>query len=138
MLTKIRALVGVVFWPVVKIGALGARLSIKTKLLLAFATVGATTAVVGGLGLFFLSQVGAQVETVAQRNIPEVVASLQLQARSEAVAAAAPVLLSASNDAERQRHFEALQEKRKAVAEAMAEFNKHSHLEDDISKQQMD
>jgi methyl-accepting chemotaxis protein len=138
MLKYLRAPIRILFWPFTRLGALGARLSIKTKLFLAFATVGATTAIVGGLGWFFLAQVGALMDTVAQRNIPEVVASLQLQARSEAVAAAAPVLLNAGNDAERQRHFDALQEKRKAVADAMAQFLRHSHLEDDLAKQQMD
>jgi methyl-accepting chemotaxis protein len=138
MLKYLRAPIRILFWPLTRLGALGARLSIKTKLLLAFASVGATTAIVGALGWFFLAQVGSLMDTVAQRNIPEVVASLQLQARSEAVAAAAPVLLSAGNDAERQRHFDALQEKRKAVAGAMTEFLRHSHLEDDMAKQQMD
>ncbi|MBI3706597.1 MAG: MCP four helix bundle domain-containing protein, partial [Proteobacteria bacterium] len=94
-------------------------LGIKARLMLAFGAIMAAMVVVGGLGWYFLSQVGSSLGVVATRDIPQVVGTLELATSGEAVAAVAPALYAAANEAERQRQMARLQEAQRAMAKAL-------------------
>src|SRR5437762_5416409 len=89
---------------------------IKGKLFLAFGAVAGTTLIVGIVGWMSLTIVGSQLSGVTQRNIPHVVATLELATNSAAAAAAAPALFAAASEAERQQRATVLDRLRQAMA----------------------
>jgi methyl-accepting chemotaxis protein len=93
---------------------------IKGKLFLAFGAVAAITLVVGVVGWMSLAMVGSQFSGVTQRNVPHVVATLELTTNSSAAAAAAPGLFSASTESERQQRAQNLDRLRRAMADNLA------------------
>ncbi|MBV8538785.1 MAG: HAMP domain-containing protein [Alphaproteobacteria bacterium] len=93
---------------------------IKGKLFLAFGAVAAITLVVGVVGWMSLAMVGSQFSGVTQRNVPHVVATLELTTNSSAAAAAAPGLFSASNESEHQQRAQNLDRLRRAMADNLA------------------
>src|SRR5262245_35790011 len=105
-----------------KIGALQ---GIKGKLFLAFGAVAALTLVVGIVGWWSLATVGSQLVGVTQRNVPHVVAALDLAKNSAATAAAAPTLFAATTDAERQQRVAAIAPLLKATSEGLAAIERY-------------
>ncbi len=93
---------------------------IKGKLFLAFGAVAAITLIVGVVGWMSLAMVGSQFSGVTQRNVPHVVATLELTTNSSAAAAAAPGLFSASTESERQQRAQNLDRLRRAMADNLA------------------
>ncbi len=99
---------------------LGALRGIKGKLFLAFGAVAGLTLIVGIVGWWSLATVGSQLVGVTQRNVPHVVAALDLAKNSAATAAAAPTLFAAANDAERQQRVRAIEPLLKATSDGLA------------------
>jgi methyl-accepting chemotaxis protein len=99
---------------------LAALRGIKGKLFLAFGAVAGLTLIVGIVGWWSLATVGSQLVGVTQRNVPHVVAALDLAKNSAATAAAAPTLFAATNDAERQQRVQAIAPLLKATNDGLA------------------
>jgi methyl-accepting chemotaxis protein len=102
---------------------------IKGKLLVAFGAVAATTLIVGVVGWMSLAMVGSQFSGVTQRNVPHVVATLQLTTNSSAAAAAAPGLFSASTESERQQRAQSLDRLRRAMTDNLAAIERFDAAE---------
>jgi hypothetical protein len=75
---------------------------IRTRIFLAFAVVAGTTVIAGIAASTLFVQIGGQLREVAERNIPEVIATLELASNSEALRAIGPSLLSADTPEERE------------------------------------
>jgi methyl-accepting chemotaxis protein len=92
------------------------RSSIKTRLFLAFGTIAGTTVVASVAACLMLSQIGGLLVGVAQGNIPAVIASMDLAAQAQALAAAAPGLLRAETSAARAKQQDAVRVLQEGVA----------------------
>jgi methyl-accepting chemotaxis protein len=101
-------------------GAMG----IRGKLLLAFGGVAAGTVIVGMVGWASLGKVGTLLDGVANRNLPQVAATLQLAAHSTGIAAGAPALFAAVDEAERGRQRDAIRRERDAIEKALSDLAK--------------
>ncbi len=75
------------------------RSSIRSRLFLAFGTIAGTTVLASFAACLWLSQIGGLMVGVAEGNIPAVINSLELAARTEALVAAAPGLMRADTQA---------------------------------------
>ena len=84
------------------------QLGIKTRLFLAFGAVAGTTVVSSLVAWLFFSQIGALLNDIASRNIPEVVATLDLTTQTQALVASAPNLLNADTQEQRAQQLKAL------------------------------
>src|SRR5579863_3320182 len=98
------------------------RPGISAKLFLAFAAIAGTTVLAAFAGSFLLAQVGGLLRGVADRNIPEVVATLDLNTESEALRAIAPALLAAETNAARQQQLKALASAQDALTKRLEEL----------------
>ena len=97
----------------------GAFSGIKGKLFLAFGAVAGAALIVGLVGWRSLATVGSHIGDVTQRNVPHVVATLELATNSAAAAAAAPTLFAATTEAERQQRAQVLDRLRQAMAASL-------------------
>jgi methyl-accepting chemotaxis protein len=79
----------------------GRRLGIGNKLMMAFGLVAATTVIGAGVGAYSYSTVGARMDELLSRSIPQVVAAEELSARTASLAASAPTLAAARSQEER-------------------------------------
>jgi methyl-accepting chemotaxis protein len=95
------------------------RSSIKTRLFLAFGTIAGTTVVASVAACLMLSQIGDLVVGVAQGNIPSVIASMDLAAQTQALAAAAPGLMAARTAAARGQQVDAMRILQDGVAQRL-------------------
>jgi methyl-accepting chemotaxis protein len=102
----------------------GRAMGIRGKLLLAFGGVAAGTVIVGIVGWASLGKVGTLLDGVANRNLPQVAETLQLAAHSTGVAAGAPALFAAADEAERGRQRDAIRREREAIEKALSELTK--------------
>jgi methyl-accepting chemotaxis protein len=93
---------------------------IKAKLLMAFGVVAGTTLVVGAVGWSSLTNVGAQLGAVTQRNVPHVIATFELSGTGAAAASIAPALFAATSEAERDRQSKTLDHLRQAMGDSLA------------------
>jgi len=98
----------------------GALQGIKGKLFIAFGAVAGTALIVGLVGWRSLATVGSHIGDVTQRNVPHVVATLELATNSAAAAAAAPTLFAATTEAERQQRAQTLERLRQGMASSLA------------------
>jgi methyl-accepting chemotaxis protein len=94
---------------------------IRERLFLAFAAVGGTTVLVSLGALWLLSQVGDLVDGLTHRNVPQIVDTMQLAARSNSLSALAPSLLEADSQASRETRLTALKD---AEMQARAELKR--------------
>jgi methyl-accepting chemotaxis protein len=92
------------------------QLGIRTRLFLAFGAVAGTTVIASVAAWLLFAQIGALLDGVAKRNIPEVVATLQLSTETQALVASAPNLLNADSQEQRIAQRKTLQEMQEAVA----------------------
>ncbi len=81
---------------------------IRTRLFLAFAAVAGTTVVAAIAASLLFSQIGGLLRAMAERNVPEVVATLELASHSESLRAIAPSLLSAETNEQRAKQVKIL------------------------------
>ncbi len=81
---------------------------IRARLFLAFGAVAGTTVVAGIAASLLLAQIGELLRGVAERNIPEVIATLDLASNSRALTAIAPGLLAAQTPEERAQQLKTL------------------------------
>ncbi|MBV8654243.1 MAG: hypothetical protein JO255_22475, partial [Alphaproteobacteria bacterium] len=93
-----------------ELGVRGRKFGIKGRLFCAFVAIAGTTVIASIAAMVLFSQVGAQLKGVAGKNIPEVIATLELARETQSLAAGAPGLLAASSQEERQRQLKALQD----------------------------
>jgi methyl-accepting chemotaxis protein len=89
--------------------------SIRSKLLLAFGAVAATTVIATVTGSLLLSQVGGLLDGIATRSIPAVVATFELSSETQALVANAPNLLGAETQDRRAEQRGALRDMQAAV-----------------------
>ena len=88
----------------------GRRFGIGERLFCAFAAVAAMTVIAAVTASLLFSHVGSLLQGVAAKNIPEVIATLELARETQSLAAGAPGLLAAVNQEQRQRQLKALQD----------------------------
>src|ERR1043165_2660956 len=101
------------------------RLGIRARLFLAFGAIAGTTVVASVAACLMFSQVGELLRKVADHNIPEVIASLELSAQTEGLAGSAPALLGAETAEQRTQRLAAIKELQSGVAkrlEMVADF----------------
>lgn len=92
------------------------QLGIRSRLFLAFGAVSGTTVIAGIAAWLLFAQIGALLDGVANRNIPELVATLQLSTDTQALVASAPTLLRAESQEQQIAQRGALQRMQEAVA----------------------
>ena len=90
-------------------------LNIRVKLMLAFGTVLALALVAAAVGLVSFGSIGGSLRQIVDRNLPAIMATQRLEAASGQIAAGAPALMSADDDAARAAAFEALRAKHRAL-----------------------
>ncbi|MDB5406840.1 MAG: methyl-accepting chemotaxis sensory transducer [Rhodospirillales bacterium] len=95
------------------------RLGIKSRLYLAFGAVAGTTVVASLTAWLLFSQIGALLNGVATRNIPEVVATMELATETQALVASAPNLLNADTAERRGEQLAALKQMQQAVSRTL-------------------
>ena len=95
------------------------QIGIRAKLFLAFGAIAGTTVVASIAACALFSQVGGLMSGVADRNIPEVIASLELAAQTQSLAASAPALLGAETPQQRDTQVKALKALQDGVAERL-------------------
>lgn len=95
------------------------QLGIRTRLFLAFGAVSGTTLIAAIAAWLLFAQIGGLLDGVASRNIPEVVATLQLSTETQALVAGAPNLLGADSQEQRVGQRKALQDMQNAVAQRL-------------------
>src|SRR5258708_5623738 len=84
------------------------RSSIKTRLLLAFATIAGATVVASAAACLLLSQIGDRLVEMAEGNIPALIASMELAGQTQVLAGMAPTLMKADSAAARIQQEEAM------------------------------
>ena len=92
---------------------------LRGRLFLAFAAVAGTTVVAALAASFLFAQIGGQLREVAERNIPEVIATLGLASNAEGLRAIAPSLLSAETPQEREAQLKVLAEAQSVVTKQL-------------------
>jgi methyl-accepting chemotaxis protein len=92
---------------------------IRAKLFFAFAVVSGTTVIAGIAAWLMFAQVRELFHGVADKNIPEIVATLGLQTETQTLAASAPALLSAKTQTQRQQELGALKVRQDAVSKRL-------------------
>jgi methyl-accepting chemotaxis protein len=92
---------------------------IKTRLFFAFGAVAGTTVVASVAAWLLFEQIGGLMNSVATRNIPEVIATLELATDTQAVVASAPNLLNADTQERRQQQVKSLKELQAVVAKRL-------------------
>ena len=97
----------------------GRRLGIKGRLFYAFAAVSLMTVIASIVASMLFSQVGALLKGVATKDIPEVIATLELARETQSLAAGAPGLLDAASQAQRAQKLKALQDLQGAVRQRL-------------------
>src|SRR5258708_4825401 len=95
------------------------QLGIKTRLFLAFGAVAGTTVVASLTAWYLFAQIGALLDGVATRNIPEVVATLELSTKTQALVASAPNLLNADTQERRAQQLKSVKDMQGAVAQQL-------------------
>jgi len=98
---------------------------IKTRLFFAFGAVAGTTVIASVAAWLLFAQIGALMNGVATRNIPEVVTTLELATDTQALVASAPNLLNADTAERRLQQVQSLKDMEAAVArrlDAIAAF----------------
>src|SRR5215475_4120353 len=75
------------------------RLSIRSRLLLAFFGISAFAVLATAAALYAFLQVGDVVDRITKERVPSAFASLQLSRQAERVAAAAPAVLATTSKA---------------------------------------
>jgi methyl-accepting chemotaxis protein len=83
---------------------------IKGRLFGAFAAVTGMTVIAAIAASLLFSHVGSLLQGVAAKNIPEVIATLELARETQSLAAGAPGPLAAANQEQRERQLKALQD----------------------------
>jgi methyl-accepting chemotaxis protein len=89
--------------------------SVRTNLLLAFGAVASTTVIASITAWLLFSHVGALLDGMATRGIPNVVATLDLSTQTQALVAGAPNLLGAETQERRGEQSKALRNMQAAV-----------------------
>jgi methyl-accepting chemotaxis protein len=84
-------------------GRSGLQLGVRHKLYVAFAAAAAMTVIASLVALFNFTRIGESLEDITQRRVPGMAASLELAQLSAQIAAVAPALAAAQDDAERQQ-----------------------------------
>jgi hypothetical protein len=77
------------------------RLGVRGSLFLAFAAIAAMALIISAGASVLLGQLGRMMGGLSGRDIPQLTASLQLTAMTEALASRAPTLLQAATDGTR-------------------------------------
>jgi Four helix bundle sensory module for signal transduction len=95
------------------------QLGIKSRLFFAFGAVAGTTVIASIAGWLLLAQIGGLVKSVAQENIPAVIATLELASKTESLSAQAPALLNAETQEKRAQQVAALKELQNGVAQRL-------------------
>lgn len=91
------------------------RFGIRARLFLAFGALAIGMVVSGIAASLLLTQVGGMLNNVANRNIPEVVTSLRLEANVGALVAGAPALVRAETELQRSDQWAVLEDRRALV-----------------------
>ena len=90
-------------------GALGKRLGVRSRLLLAFFGISAFAVIAAAAAMYSFAEVGKVLGRITQERMPSALASLELSRQAERVVTAAPAFLAAST-----------QERHREVSEAIA------------------
>jgi methyl-accepting chemotaxis protein len=91
-------------------------LGIRARLFLAFGAVSGATVVAALAAWMLFAHIGGLFAGVATRNIPEVIATLELSNQAQALVAGAPALLAAASEELRAQQRAALQDMQAAAA----------------------
>jgi hypothetical protein len=81
---------------------------VRGRLLLAFLTISGFAVVAAIAAMYAFSRAGDVLEQITQRRLPPVLASLELSRQAERIVAAAPALLAASSQPEREQAYEVI------------------------------
>jgi methyl-accepting chemotaxis protein len=92
-------------------------LRVKGRLFLAFGGIAATTVIAAAVSCVLFGQFRELLGQVTGRSIPAVTASLELAAQTQSLAAAAPALLAAKDDAQRTPRLDVLRQSLLAAGE---------------------
>jgi methyl-accepting chemotaxis protein len=92
-------------------------LRVRARLFLAFGGIAATTVIAAAVACMLFGQFRDLLGQVTGRSIPAVTASLELAAQTQSLAAAAPALLGAKDDAERTPRLDVLRQSLLAAGE---------------------
>jgi methyl-accepting chemotaxis protein len=92
---------------------------IKTRLFFAFGAVAGTTVIASVAAWLLFEQIGGLMAGVATRNIPEVIATLELATDTQAVVGSAPNLLNADTQERRLQQVKSLKELQAVVAKRL-------------------
>jgi methyl-accepting chemotaxis protein len=90
-------------------------LGVRSGLLLALGGIAATTVIAAVVAILLFGQFRQALDRVTGRSIPMTVASLELSADTQSLAASAPLLLAARGDRERKRQLEVLNDALRAA-----------------------
>jgi methyl-accepting chemotaxis protein len=92
-------------------------LRVRARLFLAFGGIAGTTVIAAAVSCILFGQFRDLLGQVTGRSIPAVTASLELAAQTQSLAAAAPALLGAKDDAERTPRLDVLRQSLLAAGE---------------------
>jgi methyl-accepting chemotaxis protein len=92
-------------------------LGVRGRLLMALGGISATTVIAAAVACLLFGQFRAALDKVTGRSIPMMVASLELSADTQSLAASAPALLAARSDIERKPRLDVLQQALQAASQ---------------------
>lgn len=83
-------------------------LGVRGRLFLAFLGISGFAVIAAIAAIYAFSRAGDVLEQITQQRLPPVLASLELSRQAERIVAAAPALLAASSQAEREQAYEGI------------------------------
>ncbi len=83
-------------------------LGVRGRLLLAFLGISAFAVIAAIAAIYAFSRAGDVLQQITQQRLPPVLASLELSRQAERIVAAAPALLAASSQAEREHTYQGI------------------------------